>query len=80
MLFPHLWYAPEEMASHVEDLRWQAEVHRLGRQLIEARQPTRCHRRLLRELGCDLVALGHWLAQYDTQPCTPLEGGMGCTG
>jgi hypothetical protein len=78
MMFPHLWYAPEDMARHVDDLRREAEVYHLGRQLVHACPPARRVRRLLSELGRILVALGHRLEQFDAQPCTPIEGGVGC--
>jgi hypothetical protein len=86
-MYPHLWFAPEQIARRVEELRREAEIYRLGERVYRPANKAVGHRprRLaslgrgaLSALGRLLVALGQRLQQCGPQPCLPPGGEMTC--
>jgi hypothetical protein len=79
-MFPHLWYAPEEMAGRLDELRREAEADRMARRLAATRGAAGPHRRILSGMGGALVKLGYRLEKLNPQPCAPIQGETGCSG
>jgi hypothetical protein len=86
-MYPHLWFAPEQIAMRVEELRREAEVYRLGERVYRpAGKAVGCRaqghaglaRSAMSALGRLLVALGQQLQQSGPQPCLPPEGELSC--
>jgi hypothetical protein len=87
-MYPHLWFAPEQIAMRVEQLRREAEVYRLGERVYRPANEAAGHRPrrhaalargALSAVGRLLVALGQRLQDFGTQPCLPCEGEMTCS-